>query len=115
MGAGHPFREGGHIPELPAEQLRRFDFLDHERRTLPRTRKAPGGRQEPWRGSSAFHGGGSDTHQAVQYGCIRTGFEKEVRTVYDLYEEMKAGRYEISVSDYAAFQVKTAGLLKKGP
>ena len=56
---------------------------------------------------------GSDTHQAVQYGCIRTGFEKEVRTVYDLYEEMKAGRYEISVSDYAAFQVRTAGLLKK--
>src|SRR5699024_9682282 len=28
VGAGHPFREGGHIPELPAEQLRRFDFLD---------------------------------------------------------------------------------------
>ena len=27
--------------------------------------------------------------------------------------EMKAGRYEISVSDYAAFQVRTAGLLKK--
>ena len=33
--------------------------------------------------------------------------------MYDLYEEMKAGRYEISVSDYAAFQVRTAGLLKK--
>ena len=57
--------------------------------------------------------GGSDTHQAVQYGCIRTGFVKEVSTVYHLYEEMKAGRYKISVSDYAAFQVRTAGILKK--
>ena len=28
VGGGHPFREGSHIPELPEEQLRRFDFLD---------------------------------------------------------------------------------------
>ena len=28
VGAGHPFREGGHIPQLPLEQLRRLDFLD---------------------------------------------------------------------------------------
>ena len=114
VGAGHPFREGGHIPELPAEQLRRFDFLDlngkdiaqDEEGTRRKTGALAGGLGIPMVG-------GSDTHQAVQYGCIRTGFEKEVRTVYDLYEEMKAVRYEISVSDYAAFQVKTAGLLKK--
>ena len=28
VGAGHPFREGGNIPQLPAELLERFDFLD---------------------------------------------------------------------------------------
>ena len=56
---------------------------------------------------------GSDTHQAVQYGCIRTDFTKETNRVADLYEEMKAGRYSIKISDYAGFQVKTAGLLKK--
>ncbi len=28
VGSAHPFREGGHIPELPEEQLARFDFFD---------------------------------------------------------------------------------------
>lgn len=28
VGAGHPFREEGHIPELPPKVLKRFDFLD---------------------------------------------------------------------------------------
>ena len=28
VGAGHPFRDGGHIPDLPPELLMRFDFLD---------------------------------------------------------------------------------------
>ena len=28
VGAGHPFRKGGHIPGLPEELLERFDFLD---------------------------------------------------------------------------------------
>ena len=57
--------------------------------------------------------GGSDTHQAVQYGCIRTRFEKTCTTVPELYEEMQSGNYEIAISDQAAFQVKTANLLKR--
>ena len=28
FGAGHPYREGGHIPELPQEMLEKFIFLD---------------------------------------------------------------------------------------
>ena len=28
LGAAHPYRAGGHIPELPREQLERLDFLD---------------------------------------------------------------------------------------
>ena len=28
VGGAHPYREGGHIPQLPREQLARLDFLD---------------------------------------------------------------------------------------
>ena len=56
---------------------------------------------------------GSDTHQAVQYGCVRTKFSHSIETVQELYEEMKKGNYEIVISPNASFQVKTAGILKK--
>lgn len=114
VGAGHPFREGGHIPELPEEQLRRFHFLDLNGKDVAQDQE---GTEE-----KTYHLGkllgipvvsGSDTHQAVQYGCIRTKFQKDITTVDGLYEEMKKGAYEIVVSDCASFQVRTAGLLKK--
>ena len=56
---------------------------------------------------------GSDTHQAVQYGCIYTEFEDETASLSGLREAMEAGSYRITVSQGAAFQVKTAGILKK--
>ena len=56
---------------------------------------------------------GSDTHQAVQYGCVKTKFEQDVNTVNELYEEMKKRNYEIQTSQNASFQVKAAGILKK--
>ena len=31
----------------------------------------------------------------------------------EIYEEMKAGRYEIEMLDYIAFKVKSANMLKK--
>ena len=42
-----------------------------------------------------------------------TNIYETVNTVERLYEQMKAGDFEIKVSENAAFQVKTAGLLKK--
>ena len=114
VGAAHPFREGGHIPELPQEQLRRLFFLDlngkdvaldqryFEEKTMELGKKL----EIPVIS-------GSDTHQAVQYGCVCTKFEKTVQTVGELYTEMQKGNYEIVVSSNAAFQVKTAGMLKK--
>lgn len=114
VGAAHPFREGGHIPELPQEQLRRLFFLDlngkdvaldqryFEEKTMELGKKL----EIPVIS-------GSDTHQAVQYGCVCTKFEKIVQTVGELYTEMQKGNYEIVVSSNAAFQVKTAGMLKK--
>ncbi|MEY8353906.1 PHP-associated domain-containing protein [Lachnospiraceae bacterium 54-53] len=57
--------------------------------------------------------GGSDTHQAVQYGCIRTRLQNACTTMEELHQEMKEGQYEIQIRPDAAFLVKTAGLLKR--
>lgn len=114
VGAGHPYREGGHIPELSKEQLARFDFLDLNGKDIALNR------WETERKVKALGEilqipvvSGSDTHQAVQYGCIRTNIHAEPGTIDALYQEMVSGNYEIVVSDYARFQVKTAGILKK--
>lgn len=115
VGGAHPFRAGGRIPQLPPEQLKRLDFFDLNGKDVAEQRE----RAQAMTGELAERlgkpmVGGSDTHQAVQYGCIRTRFEKTCNTIPALFEEMKAGRYEICISDHAAFQVRTAGLLKRG-
>ena len=114
IGCGHPFRPGGHVPELPEEQLRRLKFLDLNGKdlALDRTRTehltyALGDRL----GIPVVSG--SDTHQAVQYGCVTTEFDHTCTTISALYQEMQAGRYTICEADTAAFQVRTAGLLKR--
>ena len=114
VGGAHPFRAGGHIPDLPAEDLMHLDFLDLNGKDLAldrdRTERltyALGKELEIPVVS------GSDTHQAVQYGCVTTVFERDVDTVPALYGEMTAGRYAIDLSDTAAFQVRTACLLKR--
>ncbi len=114
VGAGHPFREGGHIPELPRRQLERFDFIDLNGKDVAENRKRTEQlTYELGRSLKIPVVSGSDTHQAVQYGCVRTCLEREVKTVKDLYREMEEGRYSVQISDNAAFQVKTAGLLKR--
>ncbi|MFQ9510044.1 MAG: PHP domain-containing protein [Lachnospiraceae bacterium] len=114
VGGAHPFREGGHIPELPQKQLQRFDFFDlngkdvaeHREQTEAQTYELGCRLNKPVIG-------GSDTHQAVQYGCIRTRFPHTINQTQKLYEEMLNGNYEIDISEKAAFQVKTAILLKR--
>lgn len=114
IGAGHPFREGGHIPELPQELLERFDFLDLNGKDIAEDRI----RTERLTGelASRLHKpvvAGSDTHQAVQYGCIRTCFEQDCSSFDEIRAEMKKGRYHICVHPEAGFKVKTACLLKR--
>ena len=114
VGAAHPYREGGHIPELPLEQLKRFDFLDLNGKDVAEDRQ---------RAETLTHAlgerlgkpvvSGSDTHQAVQYGCICTDFSAGITTFSELRRQMLAGAYRITVSERAAFQVKTAGVLKR--
>lgn len=114
VGGAHPFREGGHIPELPKEQLLRFDFFDLNGKDVAQHREQT--EQLTYALGQQFHKpvvGGSDTHQAVQYGCIRTKFEKTCTTVPQLYQEIVAGNYTITIANQAAFQVKTATLLKR--
>lgn len=113
-GAAHPFRNGGHIPELPREQLLRLHFLDLNGKDMAQSRD---------RIERLTYGlgqslnipvvGGSDTHQAAQYGCICSCFEKDCVTVSQLRQEMLEGRYRVELRPDAAFRVKTAGQLKR--
>ena len=57
--------------------------------------------------------GGSDAHQIVQYGCIRTAFENDFDTFCKMKSEMKSGRYSISVHPECELKVKNAALIKR--
>ncbi len=114
VGAAHPYRAGGHIPQLPQEQLERLDFLDLNGKDIAenprRTRKLTCALGEKL-GKPVISG--SDTHQAVQYGCVCTEFDREITTLQELLAEMQAGRFTLHVSEQVTFQVRTAGLLKR--
>lgn len=114
VGGAHPFREGGHIPELPADQLIRLDFLDMNGKDLAedreRTRRLTTGLGKAL-GLPVVSG--SDTHQAVQYGCVRTRFAQTFNTVEALRGAVNAGGYEICIAEDASRQVATAALLKR--
>lgn len=114
VGCGHPFRAPGHLPEQPEEQLARVDFLDLNGKDMAldpeRTQRLT---RELGQRLGVSVVSGSDTHQAVQYGCIATDFDRECRTLEQLAQEMQAGRYHIQLAPTAAFQVRTACLLKR--
>lgn len=113
VGAAHPYRDGSHIPELPLEMLKRLDFLDLNGKDIAFDREYfEENTTELAKMLSIPMISGSDTHQALQYGCIHTNLYNTVNTVEELYEQMKYGNNEIEVSPYASFQVETAGLLK---
>lgn len=114
IGAAHPFRAGGHIPELNIEELKRLDFLDLNGKDVAVDRQ----RTEQLTYEMAERLGkpivaGSDTHQAVQYGCIRNKFDETCSTIDMLRNEMLAGHYETEISSDVIFRVNTAGLLKR--
>ena len=114
VGAGHPYREGGHIPELPDYLIRKFDFFDLNGKDIAEDKD---GTKEKIYGLAGKFGrkvaAGSDTHQSFQYGCIYNVFEKECVTVEEIREQIEKEAYEIQISQMASFQVKTAGLLMK--
>ena len=111
VGCGHPYRPGGHVPQ---QQLQRLDFLDLNGKDLA---------MDPDRARTLTCGlgqqlgipvvSGSDTHQAMQYGCVTTVFEHSCDSLSALKAEMAAGRDEICLSDSAAVQVRAACLIKR--
>ena len=114
FGAGHPYREGGHIPELPDDMLKKFFFLDVNGKDLARDCD---GTWEKMRALSRRLDrplvAGSDTHQSFQYGCVWNEFSRTVDTVRDLAAEITKGAYEIRMSDALGFKVESAGILKR--
>lgn len=114
FGAGHPYREGGHIPELPDELLDRFMFLDINGKDLARDCEGTWKRMREM--SERLEKplvAGSDTHQSFQYGCVYNVFENAVNTTDALYREIRKKKYRIEMSDDLAFKVETAGILKR--
>jgi len=114
VGAAHPYREGGHIPELPEELLYQLDFIDLNGKDIATDRF----RTETLTYQFGDKLGkpvlaGSDTHQAVQYGSIRTWFENDFNTFAAMRHEIKAHNYNICIHKEAAFKVKTATVLKR--
>ena len=114
VGGGQYVRATGHGPEMPEEQLRRLKILDRNGKDLAldreRTERLTGGLGKRLQIPVVS---GSDTHQAVQYGCVTTVFERECNTIPALYEEMREGRYATRLADTASFQVRTACLLRR--
>ena len=96
------------------EQLRRLKFLDLNGKDLALDRE----RTERLTHDLGKKLGipvvsGSDTHQAVQYGCISTVLEQDCTTFDEIFSQVRAGAYRIEVAQQAAFQVQTASLLKR--
>lgn len=114
IGAGHPFREGGHIPEQQKELLERLNFLDLNGKDLAAHMEKT---KEKIYGLGQELGipvvAGSDTHQAFQYGCVAADFRAECNTIKQLKEEMDKREYEIHIADEISFQVMTATVLKR--
>lgn len=114
IGAAHPFRSGGHIPELSHEQLSRLDFLDLNGKDMAldrvRTEKLT---NELSKKINKPILGGSDTHQAIQFGCIKNKFDKNLNSLSEIMNEIHHGNYETTITSDAHFKVETAGFIKK--
>lgn len=114
VGAAHPYRQGGNIPQQPEHLLRQLDFLDLNGKDVAQSPQMS--RQLIMQLAQRIGCpvvSGSDTHQAVQYGCIATCFNGEASTVQQLQSLINGGDYTIQVAPNAVFLVKTATLLKR--
>lgn len=114
-GIAHPFRPGQKVHQLPMEILQQFDFVDLNGKDI-----ATEGYDWVCHQTEAFAGetglkmvGGSDTHQALQYGVVWTEFNREIHTVEELRRAILLQEYEIKVSQEAPYYVNMAGTLKK--
>lgn len=114
VGVGHPFRKGGHIPELPLEVLKKFDVIDMNGKDMAIDAIENQEKIELFSEKLGIpYVAGSDTHQAFQYACIYNEFLKECNTIADLRQQINTASYHIHISDEIEFQVSAATILKK--
>lgn len=114
VGNAHPFREGGHVPECDIEDLQKLFFVDLNGKDIANNRGKT--EEDVYAYARKLNKpvvGGSDTHQALQYGCIMNAFEEEIDTIDGLRKAMSEGSYTIEIDERAREKVEAAALLKK--
>lgn len=114
FGAAHPYREGSHIPELSAKQLACFDFFDLNGKDL--AGELTGTKQNVYNLANLYNKpvlSGSDTHQATQYGCVKTIFSRSFCTIRQMKEEIESKDYKIDIAESINIQVEDASLQKR--
>lgn len=114
VGAAHPYRIGGHIPELGDAALKAFDFFDLNGKDVAMDREGTIERTYALANMvSRPVLAGSDTHQALQFGTVANDFQRDITTIAELRAEAASGRYEIVINPAAASKVSAASLLKR--
>lgn len=114
LGAAHAFRMESNIPYFNQELLKQLDFCDMNGKDYGIKGDAAKIEIEAFAKEIGIPlVAGSDTHQSFQYGCVWNSFDKDCNKIEELFEEMKKGTYEIKISEYIDFKVRTAGVLKK--
>lgn len=115
IGGAHPFRNGGGIPKLGKENLSYFDFCDLNGKDLAMDKEETIRKCEDFSKEYSLPLlAGSDTHQALQYGCVWTNFENNgINTFKILGEEILKNNYKINISETYQSQVTSAKILKK--
>jgi len=57
--------------------------------------------------------GGSDSHNSIQIGCIKNIFEYDCKTINELKEQIKNGKYFIETSNDLNEKIKDVIEIKK--
>jgi len=113
FGAAHPFRDGSNIPYIDKENLKNFDFIEFNGKDAVLSRDTEEKVYSFANDIGLSVVAGSDTHQALQYGCIFNEFGKDFSTAAELLCLLKNRDFEIKLSETADFKVKSACILKK--
>lgn len=113
-GAAHPYRIGSKLHKLSHEQLMRLDFLDLNGKDIAELGVVV---QDLVYQLAAQIDlpviGGSDTHQAFQYGCIYNRSETFFKDVRGMKAAIRAGSLSIEIAPDIAYKVRTAGMVKR--
>ncbi len=113
LGAAHPLRAGSNISSLPEELLLRLDFIDLNGKDCAEHANMKERVEAFAKKLDLPVVAGSDTHQFFQYGCVSNRFFEPCATVAELRRAIKSRAYTIEIAETAAYQVRTAGVLKR--